>query len=136
MNFGIEKESGTLWKSPLMKSEEGFEFCIGVYANGRSETLGKAMDVVLLAVKGEKDEELQWPIKASFTLKLINVMGGEDKVVTEGVELKKATKNYQIITNFSGYPVTCLPTAFEAHSKLPSFINKDKLLFELLVVTQ
>ena len=132
--FSREKEKGTPWKSESMTSKEGYKFCIGVYANGYSESSGTAVSVELLAMKGENDEELEWQVKAHFTLRLVNFKGGEDKVVYEYGELKKASKDYQHVAHFKTSPLSRFPHAFIEHSKIHSFINDDQLQFELLVV--
>ena len=132
--FSREKEKGTSWKSKTMTSKEGYKFCIGVYANGQSESSGTAVSVELLALKGENDEELRWPIQEHFTLRLVNFKGGEDKIVTESVVLQKTLVDYQHVTYFKASPSSHFPHAFIEHSKIHSFINDDQLRFELLVV--
>ena len=132
--FSREKEKGTSWKSKTMTSKEGYKFCIGVYANGYAESSETAMSVELLAMKGENDEELRWPIQAHFTLRLVNFKGGEDKVVTESVVLQKTLVDYQHVTYFKASPSSHFSHAFIEHSKIHSFINDDQLRFELLVV--
>ena len=132
-DYSKEKEE-TSTKSQTRTSKEGYKFCIGVYANGYSEAFETAMSVELLAMKGENDEKLRWPIQAHFTLRLVNFKGGEDKVVTESVVVQKTLVDYQHVAHFKPSS-SHLPHAFIEHSKIPSFIEDDQLQFELLVVT-
>ena len=85
------------------------------------------MSVELLAMKGENDEELRWPIQAHFTLRLVNFKGGEDKVVTESDVVQKTLVDYQHVAHFKPSS-SHLPHAFIEHSKIPSFIEDDQLL--------
>ena len=71
-NFSKEKAKDNKlsdWKSPPMYTHPGgYKFCIGIDANGAGERRGRSVNVDLWVMKGEYDDQLQWPVTAKFTL--------------------------------------------------------------------
>ena len=58
----------------------GYKFCD---ANGAGASRGKSVNVEVWVMKGEYDDQLQWPVTAKFTLELINHFeNGENKTCT------------------------------------------------------
>ena len=89
-NFSIEKEKrkdvNSWWYGPAMYTHVGgYKFCIAVLANGHGSGRGKAMAVQLYSLPGEYDSELKWPVKAKFTIELVNQCGN-DNVIAEGCD--------------------------------------------------
>ena len=73
-NFSAEKRKDKPgdWKSPAMYTHVGgYKFCVGVDANGCGHGHGKSINVDLWALPGEFDDQLKWPAKAEFKIKLI-----------------------------------------------------------------
>ena len=59
----------------------GYKFCIGIDVNGVGDR--ESANVDLWVMKGEYDDQLQWPVTAKFTLELINHFeNGENKTCT------------------------------------------------------
>ena len=82
-NFSKEKRKdvNSWWYDPAMYTHVGGnKFCIGVYANGFGPGLGKAMAVRLFSLPGESDVQLKWPVKAKFTLELVNHHGNNNVI--------------------------------------------------------
>ena len=65
----------------------GYKFCVGVDANGYGGIgRGSSIFVDLWALPGEFDDQLKWPARAKFMIKLINQMGGENASHTMELE--------------------------------------------------
>jgi hypothetical protein len=69
-NFSKKKANGDIWKSPPMYTHPGgYKLCIVINTN---EYMPQSECVELLMMSGEYDDQLEWPVTATFTLELIN----------------------------------------------------------------
>ena len=131
-NFSKEKEKGKVtfirWYGPAMYTHVGgYKFCIGVYANGIGDGLGKAMAVQLLSLPGEFDGQLKWPVKAKLAIELIN-QHGNNNVIAEGCSSWDKPNDIKFITNL--YCITIGGHChFIEHSQLGGFLVDDTLHF-------
>ena len=66
-NFSYYSHSGKLWHSPPFYYREGYKMCLAVYANGVGEGAGTHVSLSLLLLRGEYDDELQFPISLKST---------------------------------------------------------------------
>ncbi len=136
-NYSDKRKNSSKWTSDVFSFQNGFSFCIDVYANGVLEASGAAVSVGLVALEGNNDDQLKWPLKANFTLILRNTFGqGIDQTVSECVQWDRPSESNstKCLTLFSAESnVNQLPNAFIAHKKLLAFLEQDKLNFELLV---
>ena len=133
-NFSKEKEKGkvvnSLWYGPDMYTHVGgYKFCIAVYANGIGIAAGyeKAMAVNVYSLPGEFDGQLKWPVKAKFTIELIN-QRGNNNVIAEGCNSWKKPNIRNYITNFHRITIGGL-CHFVGHSHLGDFLVDDTLQF-------
>ena len=55
----------------------GYKMCLDVYANGEGDGEGSHLSVYLYILHGPHDDQLDWPLKGSFTIELLNQL--EDK---------------------------------------------------------
>ncbi len=113
-NFANEKKYGDgVWKSPLMYTHaEGYKFCVGIESDG--------VDFQLLAVKGEYDDQLEWPAKARFTIELTNhYPNGHNKIVAPTVTWAKPTKDYQPMS-----------TKLQRGEKFHGLVNASRLSYD------
>ena len=130
--FSKEKEKGkdmnSLWYGPAMYTHVGgYKFCIGVYANGIGDGLGKAMVVFLYSFPGEFDGQLKWPVKAKFTIELINQHGNNNAIAEACISWDKPITT-TFITHF--YRITIGGHYhFIEHSQLGDFLVNDTLHF-------
>ena len=131
-NFGIEKEKGkgmfSLWYGPAMYTHVGgYKFCIGVYANGIGDGQGKAMAVQLYSLPGEFDGLLKWPVKANFTVELVN-QRGNDNAIAKVCDSWEKPNIRKFILNVHRFFITeyC---HFIEHSQLGDFLVGDTLHF-------
>ena len=59
-NFSHYKQSGKVWYSPPFYYGAGYKMQLAVYANGTGAGAGTHMSIVLLRMKGEYDDQLEW----------------------------------------------------------------------------
>ena len=126
-NFSREKARDKTddWYSPAMYSHVcGYKFCIRVEANGYFHGRGKSMYVAVNAMPGQFDDQLKWPVRAMFTIELINQQGGEDASFGGTWTWNKPTTTCEFVGCF--YRIA---GGFMEHSKLNSFLNNDTLYF-------
>jgi small-conductance mechanosensitive channel len=74
-NFSKKKANGDIWKSPPMYTTPGgYKLCIVIDTNLISKHMpqSECVKVELLMMSGEYDNQLEWPVTATFTLELIN----------------------------------------------------------------
>jgi len=137
-NYTERKRNSRPWASKIFTTNEGYNFCIQIHANGLSESCNKAISVGAAAIKGENDATLKWPLEASLILTLCKTMPEvEDKIVIEHVEWQRPeeaeVKDPECLTCFTAEPFSQFPKAFIHHSKVKSYLDKDRLNFKLSV---
>ena len=132
-NFRLEKEKGkdrnSLWYGPAMYTHVGgYKFCIVVYANGFGAGLGKAMAVQLFSFPGQFDDQLKWPVKAKFTIELVN-QRGNNNVIAEACKSWGKPITTTFITHFHRITIDRFYYHFIEHSQLGDFLVNDTLHF-------
>ena len=62
-----------VWYSPgFYTLPNGFKVCISVYPNGHLNAKGTHVSVFINLMSGENDDNLVWPLRATFTVTLLN----------------------------------------------------------------
>ena len=142
VNFSKEKAKDRCddWKSPPMYTHSGgYKFCIGIDANGAETSRGKSVNVEVWVMKGEYDDQLQWPVTAKFTLELINHFeNGENKTCTITPTWVRPTEECEQRGDRTFLTVPTRAYHFISHSELPRnpvtcthFLKNDTLNFHL-----
>ena len=131
-NFSKEKKKGrdvsSVWFGPAMFTHVGgYKFVIVVSANGISAGRGKAMAVQVFSLPGEFDGQLKWPVKAKFTIELVN-QGGNNNVIGEGCSSWNKPNSKIFIVNFHRLTIGGI-SHFIEHSQLGDFLVNDTLHF-------
>ena len=62
---------------PFLSSPTGYKMCLVVYANGEGDGEGSHLSVYLQTLHGPHDDNLDWPLKGTFIIELLNQL--EDK---------------------------------------------------------
>ena len=115
---------------------QGYKMCLCIVANGvESPPHGNYISVLVHMMKGEFDDQLQWPFRGIITVQLLDQEGGEDHWMKEiymylldrtpdevagkvenGERSKKGWGLFQFIK----------------HSKLqPKYLKNDRLCFQI-----
>eukprot|EP00731_Ephydatia_muelleri_P006718 Em0003g966a len=71
--FSKKKEANKIWPSPgFYTHPNGFKVYLRVYPNGHSDRAGTHLSVFMKLMSGDNDDNLVWPLRATFTVTLLN----------------------------------------------------------------
>ena len=72
-DFQRKKQADKVWISPPYYTHiGGYKFCLKVYTNGLKSGKGTHVSVYAHLMRGEHDDELEWPFEGSTTVELLN----------------------------------------------------------------
>ena len=72
-NFNQHKQVNDEWYSPHFYTHtHGYRMCIKVFANGFDQFKGKSVSVFSFLMRGDFDDDLQWPFQGTITIQLLN----------------------------------------------------------------
>ena len=137
-NFSQHKALSSSWTSPpFFTHPAGYKLCLRVWPNGESEcgAQNNVVTVRVCSMKGEYDETLQWPVKFSITVHLLN----------QHRELDHYTRSREIKWNKPAHEVTELcrfsldySSTFIDHTdlkwkpdKMTQYLKNDHLIFNV-----
>ena len=71
--FNRLKENDVTWYStPIYTHNKGYKMCLNIDAAGYGDGEGSYLSVYLLLMKGPHDDELTWPLRGKFEIKMLN----------------------------------------------------------------
>ena len=71
--FSKKQKTEEIWHSPGFDIHpNGFKVCLKVYPNGCGDSAGTHLSMFLQLMSGENDDNLVWPLRATFTVSLLN----------------------------------------------------------------
>ena len=71
--YSIKRRDEIQWFSdPFYTHNKGYKVCIGVDAAGNDDGEGTHLSVYMYLMKGPHDDELTWPLRGKFEIKLLN----------------------------------------------------------------
>ena len=71
--FQKKKEENEEWCSdPVYSHFGGYKMCLRVHANGHHETKGTHVSVYIYLMRGDNDDNLNWPFKGTIKVSLLN----------------------------------------------------------------
>ena len=133
-NFS-EKKHKEWYSQPFHTHNMGYKMCLRVDADGLDTGKGTHMSVFVYLMRGEFDDQLQWPFRGSVTIQLLNQRGGEGHRV------------YTLLYNDQTPDIGCRVTVSEradgwgnpkfiSHDMLrPNYLQNDQLRFCISEVT-
>ena len=72
-DFSEKKEANEVWySSPFYTHNRGYKFRLKVLPNGHGTASGSHLTVFAQLMKGEYDNELEWPLEADVTFQILN----------------------------------------------------------------
>ena len=110
----------------------GYKFSIAIDPTGVSRRKNEAMLAYVYMQQGEYDDQLVWPVKARFTLELVNQKIGDDIKA----EILKAWEKPSRAEAYLGVFDCLMVNGFHAFMKLchiDDFLHNDSLHFRLTV---
>jgi hypothetical protein len=121
------RQSSKWWYSrPFFSSISGYKLGMFVFCNGVLDGKGTHLSVFLYLVRGEYDDELEWPFRASVAIHLLNQRGDRkhyQKVIRFTDETPPAVCNRVIDTEMAKEGNG--PTQFISHGDLSYNQEKD-----------
>lgn len=67
-----EKNMEKWYSKPFYTDNKGFKMCLAIFAGGEGESRGTHLSLFLFLMKGPHDDELTWPLRGEFEIKLLN----------------------------------------------------------------
>ena len=72
-DFSVKKEANEVWNSsPFYTHNRGYKFRLQVYPNGNGIDSGTHLSVYAQYMRGEYDNELEWPFEGDIRVELLN----------------------------------------------------------------
>ncbi len=85
-NFSLHKRGGTQWMCPAFYNElGGYKMALEISAFGEGAGKGTHVSVYVRILRGEYDDHIQWPLKASVTIQLISQLNEDHYEMTTPV---------------------------------------------------
>ena len=71
--YGKKRRNNVEWYSdPFYTHNKGYKMCLNIDASGYGKGKGTHLSVFLYLMKGPHDDELTWPLRGKFEIKLLN----------------------------------------------------------------
>ena len=82
-DFEQHKKDGDNWYSPPFYTRpKGYKMCLRVNAGGNGDGANTHVSIFLYLMKGEYDEQLEWPFRGKITFELLSQDGDEKRSET------------------------------------------------------
>ena len=135
-NFEQHRLDNSVWQSPPFYTHQiGYRMCMVVYANGYEKYKGTHTAAGVRLMKGEFDDQLEWPFRGYITIQLLS---HEDHTWLEtvlsftGIEPNYDSIASRVLTEEEQTPENNIWAAFDfiSHSDLlPKYLKYDCLRF-------
>ena len=130
------KHNNESWYSPVFCThEKGYHFRLRVDANGWCGT-GDAVAVVVSIVKGDYDDQLQWPFEGIITVQILNHISNSAHSVVKMFRFSGGGYECQQVTDETQPEYGCWCNRFIMYKSLhynpvrqSQYLNNDSLLF-------
>ena len=134
-NFKQHKKDHDEWYSPPFYTHpKGYKMCLNVYSGGDGKGVNTHVSLYFFFMKGEFDEQLEWPFQGKFSIQLLNQCG-EEGHHTRVIKFDAEDKVSRVVDGeraSSGWGYT----TFIAHTQLtPKFLQNDCLKFRVEKLT-
>ena len=98
-NFSEKKEANEEWySSPFYTHNRGYKFRLKVYPNGNSRGSGSHLSVYAQLMKGEYDNELEWPFEGDIRVELLNWKEDKNHHI-DSINFSRCTDHNSIYTS-------------------------------------
>ena len=133
-NFERHRISRGSWISrPFYTHSQGYKMCLRVTANGEGSGKGTHITVAVYLMKGEFDDQLEWPFRGDITIQLLNQQGdkkGHFMRTIRGAEAVRGSgkSDEKFI---SAWGISQFKPQSEVYQK---FLKNDSLKFQIATV--
>ena len=129
-SFERHKQNDDHWVSqPFYTHSQGYKMCLRVTANGQGSGKGTHITVAVYLMKGEFDNQLEWPFKGDITIQLLNQQGDPGhftRTIHQAIAGRsEATAGEKFISAW------CI-RQFKSHNEIiPKYLKDDSLTFHI-----
>ena len=130
INFQFHKKNDDNWVSqPFYTHTQGYKMCLRVIANGQGSGKGTHITVAVYLMKGEFDDQLEWPFRGDITIQLLSQQGDDGHFTRTIYQAKGERSKASLGERFiCGWGVS----QFKSHSELyPKYLQNDSLRFHI-----
>ena len=129
-SFEQHKQNDDHWVSqPFYTHSQGYKMCLRVTANGQGSGKGTHITVAVYLMKGEFDDQLEWPFREDITIQLLNQQGDPGHFTRT---IYQATaKRSEAAAGEKFISAWCI-RQFKSHSEIiPKYLRDDSLTFHI-----
>ena len=135
------KKTSSRWYSLSFYSrDKGYKLQLSVDANGDGSGKGTHLSLYVYLLKGEYDDQLQWPFNANITVQLLNWSGDnshEEKTIphhTARLEYRNRVTEGETAPGGRGYGQFISHSVLESVTNDTRYINDDSVCFIIVNV--
>ena len=132
-NFEEHKKNRDQWFSPPFYTHpKRYTMCLRVFAEGNGDGANTHVSVFVALMKGEYDDQLEWPFWGKFTIQLLSQNGDENDYTLTSAFDTDTPDEYcnRVVDRERGWG----KQKFIAHTKLkPRYLQNDCLKFYIQV---
>ena len=135
-----KKTNSEWWSLPFYSRDKGYKLQLRVNANGVLSGKETHLSLFVSLLKGEYDDQLQWPFNANITVQLLNWSGNnghkENTIPHHTASLKYRTRVIEGDTapGGKGNPKFISHSVLEFVTSDIQFITEDKICFMIIEV--
>ena len=76
-----KRDNGTWYSPPFYTHPNGYKMYLRIHANGSASGRGTHLSVFVCLMRGENDDQLEWPFQGNITIQLVNQEEDRDHVI-------------------------------------------------------
>ena len=137
--FNKQMKNNVEWYSDSFYThDKGYKMCLSVDASGHKDGKGTHLSVYLHLMKGHHDDELTWPLRGKFEIKLLNQISDSEHhlmTVTYDDYMKSSSADRVIHgdKNIKGWGKSLFISNRDLHKTTPTcqYLKDDCLFFQV-----
>ena len=140
-NYTTYKKSNSHWYSlPFYSRDKGYKLELRVDANGDGSSKGTHLSLSVYLLKGEYDDQLQWPFNATITVQLLNWSGDnghEEETIphhTAPLEHRTRVTEGNRALGGRGYDQFISHSVLESVTSDVQFVTDNKICFKIIKI--
>ena len=135
-NFEKHRRSGGNWIScPFYTHPQGYKLCLRVTANGQGSGKGTHITVAVHLMKGEFDNQLEWPFRGDITIQLLNQQEDKKEHCTRTISRAEAVRGSEKAGASEKFISAWGISQFKSHGEVyQKYLKNDSLKFQVETV--
>ena len=134
--YSIKNKDGVEWYSdPFYSHNKGYKMCLCVYAAGHGDGEGTHLSVFLYLMKGPHDDELTWPLRGKFEIKLLNQISDSEHhsmiISYDDEMIDRVTKDDRLGNGWGYHEFISNGNLLITSTRTCQFLKNDCLFFQV-----